>query len=667
MDNNMRTRGKFTWWGLAFYMFSMASVLVHAAATRPPAQAFGAIPHMSGVVLSPNGTMLAWIQNDVTSSQVVMYNLTTQKARQLGAGSVKPRRLIWVDNETLLMEVSITIDTRDDAKRRYEFYRYVAADVSGGPLRVLLKSDPTFELVTGAELMSIRPAKPKSVYLVTWSFSGAAQQEEIGTRLTGHRKDSGWLSTVYEVDTVSGKGRMIERGTPFTADWVVDRSGRVLARGEWHADRGEYRLLAADGGGWRELLAQNDGEQVGLIGPTTDTKAIVALGKLGQNRSRAWNIPLDGSKPTVLAEDPEHDITSIRYDAVTMTPLSIWLSGTDAPLKWLDKNMESRYLSVAKAFPDRQVDAYQESQDHGRALALVQGPSHPPVNYIVDFVTHKAIIVGEEYPALVGAALGEVSRITYAARDGTSIPAFQTLPPGSSGRNLPLVVLPHGGPNYHDPYAFDWLAQFLATRGYAVLQPQFRGSTGYGEAFERAGDRQWGRLMQDDITDGVKALIDKGIADVHRICIVGASYGGYAALAGAAFTPDLYACAASIGGVSDLPAMLAYLDSQHGNESDTVGYWKTNIGSAHDPEVIAKSPARAAEAVRAPILLIHGVDDTVVPISQSEIMAQALKVAGKPPVFVKLTKEDHWLSRTETRVRVLEELESFLATYLRVQ
>src|SRR5262249_19737097 len=150
----------------------------------------------------------------------------------------------------------------------------------------------------------------------------------------------------------------------------------------------------------------------------------------------------------------------------------------------------------------------------------------------------------------------------------------------------------------------------------------------------------------------------------RRICIVGASYGGYVALAGAAFTPDLYACAASIGGVSDLPGLLTYEDKQEGEGSDALAYSKMNIGSAHDANVVARSPARSAMSVRAPILLIHGVDDTVVPISQSELMDRELKQLGKKSVFIKLPNEDHWLSRTETRVRVLNELEGFLAANL---
>jgi dipeptidyl aminopeptidase/acylaminoacyl peptidase len=238
------------------------------------------------------------------------------------------------------------------------------------------------------------------------------------------------------------------------------------------------------------------------------------------------------------------------------------------------------------------------------------------------------------------------------------------LPPGKAAKDLPVVILPHGGPEWRDSYEFDWLPQFLATRGYAVLQPQFRGSIGYGEAFRQAGYRQWGGLMQDDLTDGVRHLVATGIANPNRVCIVGASYGGYAALAGAAFTPDLYACAASISGVSDLPSMLGTQRRNFGTDSDSVAYWADHIGPANDPNTIAKSPSRSASSVRAPVLLLHGADDSVVPIQQSKTMERALTEAGKSVTLVTLPGEDHWLSRTATRTRVLQELETFLAKRL---
>jgi dipeptidyl aminopeptidase/acylaminoacyl peptidase len=148
---------------------------------------------------------------------------------------------------------------------------------------------------------------------------------------------------------------------------------------------------------------------------------------------------------------------------------------------------------------------------------------------------------------------------------------------------LPLVILPHGGPESRDWLRFDWWAQFLATRGYAVLQPQFRGTVGFGDAFRLAGRRQWGGLMQDDLSDGVRAMITQGIADPQRVCIVGSGYGGYAALAGAAFTPELHACAVSVNGVSNLSEMLGWEADHHGTESDTLGYWRDSIGPSSIP------------------------------------------------------------------------------------
>ena len=170
--------------------------------------------------------------------------------------------------------------------------------------------------------------------------------------------------------------------------------------------------------------------------------------------------------------------------------------------------------------------------------------------------------------------------------------------------------------------------------------------------------------MQDDVSDGVRAMIDQGIADAKRVCIVGHSYGGYSALAGAAFTPELYRCAVSINGVSDLPEMLSYEKRHMGDESGAFAYWQDHIGSPFDKDVIAKSPAKAASHVTVPVLLMHATQDTIVPINQSEAMARALEQAKKPVTFIKLDGEDHWLSRSATRERALAEIEKFLAVNL---
>jgi dipeptidyl aminopeptidase/acylaminoacyl peptidase len=259
---------------------------------------------------------------------------------------------------------------------------------------------------------------------------------------------------------------------------------------------------------------------------------------------------------------------------------------------------------------------------------------------------------------------GTVRQFDYSARDNYALFGYLTIPAGAAEKNLPLVVLPHGGPESRDTADFDWWSQFLSSRGYAVLRPQFRGSTGLGAEHRLAGRGQWGLRMQDDVTDGVKALIAAGIVDPKRVCIVGASYGGYAALAGATFTPELYACAVSVAGVSDLAEFLAYKEKMGGDDSDSVIYWQDSIGKIDDPRVGQKSPARYARNVRAPILLIHGSNDSVVPLAQSQMMDNALTAAGAPHQLVTLDSEDHWLSSSVTRTRMLSEIEKFLAANL---
>ena len=265
------------------------------------------------------------------------------------------------------------------------------------------------------------------------------------------------------------------------------------------------------------------------------------------------------------------------------------------------------------------------------------------------------------YPQIEANQIAEMKAIRYKARDGLSISAIQTWPVGVTNRkNLPMIVMPHGGPASYDSIRFNWKAQYFARKGYLVLQPNFRGSTGFGVNFQNAGDGKWGREMQDDVSDGVLSMIKSGYADPDRVCIVGASYGGYSALAGGAFSPELYKCVVSIAGVSDLPLMLKEEQSDFGRDHWVLSYWNRVMGKTQGLDLAEISPINFADKFEAPLLLLHGNDDTVVKIRQSEVMYKAMNRAGKSVEFVKLKGEDHWLSGSETRLALLEKISEFL-------
>jgi dipeptidyl aminopeptidase/acylaminoacyl peptidase len=293
----------------------------------------------------------------------------------------------------------------------------------------------------------------------------------------------------------------------------------------------------------------------------------------------------------------------------------------------------------------------------------VDGPRAPQTYYYLDRVKHQATEIASAYPKLKSADLSDETPYPYKARDGLDIHAYLTLPSGKPAKNLPTVIMPHGGPDARDEVRFDWWAQFLANRGYAVLQPNFRGSAGYGRQFTEAGLHQWGLKMQDDITDGVRKLVADGIADPKRVCIVGASYGGYATLAGATFT-------VSWAGVSDLPNILSteiQNSGREGKDSALVSFWASRIGSAAEDndKLIAASPARHADQVKCPVLLMHGEADTTVRIDQSEMENKALLKAGKTVEFIRFTGgEDHYMNVADTRIRMLKETERFLEKYI---
>jgi dipeptidyl aminopeptidase/acylaminoacyl peptidase len=347
------------------------------------------------------------------------------------------------------------------------------------------------------------------------------------------------------------------------------------------------------------------------------------------------------------------DADGILSDPVTNRWVGVLHSGDTLTPSFFDPQAEARVKGMMKAFPGLSVRLESFTPDLSRMIVQTSGKGDSGTIWLVDIATGQASIIGLAYPDVKDAYVGPIEMVDWKAADGLALHGVLNLPPGREPRNLPVIVMPHGGPEARDYPEFWWWSQMFAAHGYAVFQPNFRGSSGYGAAFRDAGFGEWGRKMQTDVSDGLAALVQRGIVDPKRACIVGASYGGYAAEAGITLQHGLYRCAVSMAGVSDLGGMLDYARNRSGYKvSYAERYWKKfwGVNSISAGVLKTLSPAKRADEADAPILLIHGKDDTVVPIAQSREMADALKAAGKPVEFVTLPNADHWLLHEDTRV-----------------
>ncbi|WP_249171898.1 S9 family peptidase [Erythrobacter sp. JK5] len=322
------------------------------------------------------------------------------------------------------------------------------------------------------------------------------------------------------------------------------------------------------------------------------------------------------------------------------------------------ENHQKAARAVRAAFPNLEMRMVDWTNDLGHVIVQTSGNKDSGTYFAVDLAAGKADAIAYERLAILPDHVGPISKFDYVASDGMELDGVLTLPPGREASNLPVVILPHGGPHSHDNVEFDWWAQAFASRGYAVLQPNFRGSTNRDSGFRLAGYGEWGRKMQTDKSDGLAALAQAGIVDPERACIVGASYGGYAALAGVTLQQGIYRCAVAVAPVSDIADMYREDYRGSGSERTTKVALLEQLGPRESWNAV--SPLRAAARADAPIMLIHGKDDVVVPYSHSLKMADKLKDAGKPYEMVTLDGEDHWLSLSGTRQLMLEQAVRFV-------
>jgi len=481
---------------------------------------------------------------------------------------------------------------------------------------------------------------------------------------------------VDRVDTRTGGATRIEQPQALAFDYISDGRGTVRVmglqenKGSGYA-KGTFRYLYRSKGknDWSSLSVYDMRDRTGFVPFAVDAEKDIVYGlEQVDGRQALVSIALNpGLEKKVVYAHPNVDVTSLVQVGRDRHVVGAGFSEDHGEVVYFDEQVKALVASLGKALGGKAVYIGDMSQDRQRVLVWAGSDTDPGQYYLFDRTAKKLSPVMPDRPELAGQTLAQMKSISYKASDGTVIPAYLTLPPGKdSAKGLPAIVMPHGGPESRDEWGFDWLSQFYAAQGFAVLQPNFRGSSGLGEAHLQAGYGEWGRKMQTDLSDGVRYLAAQGMIDPERVCIVGWSYGGYAAMAGVTLENGVYRCAVAGAGVSDLAAMLESEVRQQGSGAESrnpiIRYWNRFMGAegSGDRRLNERSPARMAARADAPVLLIHGRRDTIVPFDQSVRMERALREAGKPVEMITLEGEDHNLSRAETRRQMLEATVAFL-------
>jgi dipeptidyl aminopeptidase/acylaminoacyl peptidase len=644
----------------------------HATAAPPPAEAYGRLPAIGDAAMSPDGKRLALeisgeykpAEPDRENTAIRILNIDTGAIEHTLAPPPrhKLRGVSWADDRRPYYFISTTVDVADTLPSstpvmfrggRMEYWRTSVLSLDTKAVTVLMDGKDFRRNAGLTNLVVPIEGEPGFGRMIAY---GGLSEINAEPRLA-----------VFKVNLDDGSSKPLVAGSALTSGYMLDERGDIVARVDINDRSNHWELFSYEDGKDRKIL--EDVSEMGF--------PLRLYGLLQDGRIAAVDPHEEGARDELLAIDrktgakePLHktggsDVGPISDPWFRRVIGVSWIDDLPKQL-FFDQQLQQISVAVQEQFKDGYAMLSSWSRDRSRVLVFGERANDAGAWYIYEPEAKKLRSVGKRYPALnTPESLGTRAAIRFKARDGTSVPGYVTLPVGVEPKKLPLVLLVHGGPHSRDTFTFDWWASFLASRGYAVLQVNFRGSTGYGYEWFDAGRGQWGTgIMQTDVEDGADALVKNGTVDASRICIMGGSYGGYAALAGATLTPERYACAVSINGLSDPERMRNRVESgSQGKKSMVAEWWRKSMGE--DTAQLRKiSPIENVEKARAPILIVHGADDSVVPIEQGRSMNGRLKRAGKDVRYVEMAGDDHWLSTAPTRTQMLSEVEKFLADHL---
>ncbi|HNI19590.1 MAG TPA: prolyl oligopeptidase family serine peptidase [Nitrospira sp.] len=643
-------------------VWSMVPVYAEPGSAPLPTAAFASLPRIESIQLSPSGRHLAVLRHHDGQTFLETHTVTGQDAHPVV--STDNREYIitwfrWINDERLLVsmrfaatpEATDTVETRLMAVNR-DGTEQTANLLKQGGFSSLFgqKHVPQFEY----QLVGMIPGDPRHVLL-------ALDLEHPNA------------PDVYKVDVYSGERQLVQANPSSKPDrnaishWIADRTGAVRSGVGQFQTAVHAIVRQPESTLWRELADYDLAKETGLVPLAFDADP-AWLYVRDQHRGKTaifkLNVMDRAADRVLVVADPKFDLNGeLVYAPGRKKVVGVRYSAADERVLFWDFDAQRLQARIDRAIPGTVNVIHSSSADGRLHVVKSSGAAQPPRWSIFDEQDGRMVLLGRSYPDLETAALAAPTTTYVTARDGKELQVFLTVPKDRDPRHLPMIVFPHGGPAARMPGAFNYWTQWFVSRGWAVLEPRFRGTEGYGDDVLRAGFQRWGLEMQNDLTDVVQYAVRAGIANAGRICIVGSGYGGYAALMGVVKTPDLYRCAVSLGGVTDLPQLVSdgrgYLNQKPMVEARIGSWWNDR------DRLRETSPVAHAQGMRTPLLLMHGSMDRSVPVSQSRNLADALKAANATNArYVELPLADEALRREEDRLHVFSEMERFLTQHL---